>query len=154
MQELKEEHQGKPFEMHGIYDFTKERFERVMPGLTYEEDRDNWDYVYLREKAATLSGRKLHGQKNHYNAFVKAHPDFVYEPITMDNMMECLNFGERRCDEHMAEDPSLLCEKYAIQEAFLSFEQPSCAAVQSVSTVKFRPSALARRLTTIQRCCM
>ena len=43
--------------------------------------------------------------------------------ITMDNMMECLNFGERWCDEHMAEDPSLLCEKYAIQEAFLSFEQ-------------------------------
>ncbi len=123
MQELKEEHQGKPFEMHGIYDFTKERFERVMPGLTYEEDRDNWDYVYLQEKLATLSGRKLHGQKNHYNAFVKAHPDFVYEPITMDNMMECLNFGERWCDEHMAEDPSLLCEKYAIQEAFLSFEQ-------------------------------
>lgn len=75
--------------MHGIYDFTKERFERVMPGLTYEEDRDNWDYVYLQEKLATLSGRKLHGQKNHYNAFVKAHPDFVYEPITMDNMMEC-----------------------------------------------------------------
>lgn len=123
MQELKEEHRGKPFEMHGIYDFTKERFERVMPGLTYEEDRDNWDYVYLQEKLATLSGRKLHGQKNHYNAFVKAHPDFVYEPITMDNMMECLNFGERWCDEHMAEDPSLLCEKYAIQEAFLSFEQ-------------------------------
>ena len=25
---------------------------------------------------------------------------FVYEPITMDNMMECLNFGERWCDEH------------------------------------------------------
>ena len=95
----------------------------MMPGLTYEEDRDNWDYVYLQEKLATLSGRKLHGQKNHYNAFVKAHPDFVYEPITMDNMMECLNFGERWCDEHMSEDPSLLCEKYAIQEAFLSFEQ-------------------------------
>ena len=54
MQELKEEHQGKPFEMHGIYDFTKERFERVMPGLTYEEDRDNWDYVYLQEKLASL----------------------------------------------------------------------------------------------------
>ena len=123
MQELREEHGGQPFEMHGIYDFTKERFERVMPELTFVEDRDNWDYVYLQEKLATLSGRKLHGQKNHYNAFVKAHPDYTYEPITLDNMMECLNFGEQWCDEHMHEDSSLLCEKYAIQEAFLSFEQ-------------------------------
>ncbi len=123
MQELKEANQGRPFEMHGIYDFTRERFERVMPGLEYIEDRDNWDYVYLQEKLATLGGRKLHGQKNHYNAFVKAHPDYVYEPITLDNMAECLDFGERWCDERVAEDPSLADEKRAIQQAFISFDQ-------------------------------
>lgn len=121
--ELKKYHGGKSFEMHGIYEFTKERFERMLPGMTYIDDRDNWDYVYLREKLATMSGRKLHGQKNHYNAFVKAHPDFIYEPITLDNMMECLNFAEQWCDERMAIDPSIIYEKHAIQEAFLSFEQ-------------------------------
>lgn len=123
MQELKEANNGQPFEMHGIYEDTKERLERIFPDLEFIEDRDNWDYVYLRDNLATLSGRKYHGQKNHYNAFKKAHPDYTYEPITLDNMMECLNFGERWCDERMHEDPSLLCEKYAIQEAFLSFEQ-------------------------------
>lgn len=115
--------EGKPFEMHGIYDFTRERFERVLPGLVYEDDRDNWDYVYLREKLASLSGRKLHGQKNHYNAFCKAHPDFVYEPISFANMRECLEFGERWCEEHKEKDPTVECELYAIQQAFLSFEQ-------------------------------
>lgn len=123
MQELKEEHGGAPFEMHGIYEDTRERFERVMPELQFVDDRDNWDYVYLQEKLSTLSGRKLHGQKNHYNAFKKAHPDYVYEPITADNMQECLRFGERWCDEHMQDDPSLECEKSAIQEAFANFEQ-------------------------------
>ena len=64
MQELKEEHQGKPFEMHGIYDFTKERFERVMPDLTYEEDRDNWDMYICRKSwqrfpAASCTGRRI-----------------------------------------------------------------------------------------------
>ena len=122
IEEIRESNGG-PFEMHGIYDFTKERFERVMPGLEFEEDRDNWDYVYLREKLATLSGRKLHGQKNHYNAFCKAHPEFTYEPITFANMRECLELGEKWCNEHKAEDPSLECELYAIQQAFLSFEQ-------------------------------
>ena len=122
IEEIRESNGG-PFEMHGIYDFTKERFEKVMPGLEYIEDRDNWDYVYLREKLATMSGRKLHGQKNHYNAFCKAHPDFTYEPITFANMRECLEFGEKWCNEHKVEDPSLECELYAIQQAFLSFEQ-------------------------------
>lgn len=122
IEELKKEHKGSPFEMHGIYDYTRERFERVMPGLEFLDDRDNWDYVYLRDKLATMSGRKLHGQKNHYNAFVREHPDYTYEPITLENMLECLNYGERWCEEHMAQDHTLLCEKFAIQEAFLSFE--------------------------------
>ena len=63
MEELKEYHEGKPFRLHGIYECTKERFSRVFPDLEFEEDRDNWDYIYLREKLAALSGRKYHGQK-------------------------------------------------------------------------------------------
>ncbi len=123
MEDLLAEHGGEPFEMHGIYDFTKERFEKIFPKMEFEDDRDNWDYVYLREKLANMSGRKLHGQKNHYNAFVKAHPDFIYETINNDNMIECLNFGEQWCDDHMEEDPSLAEEKMAIQQAFLNWEQ-------------------------------
>ena len=55
MEELKEYHGGKPFRLHGIYECTKERLSRVFPDLEFEEDRDNWDYVYLREKLAALS---------------------------------------------------------------------------------------------------
>ena len=53
--------------------------------MEFIEDRDNWDYVYLREKLASLSGRKYHGKKNHYNAFKKEYPDYVYEPIGPEN---------------------------------------------------------------------
>lgn len=127
LEELKEYHRANngenPLEIHGIYEETKERLERILPGIVFEDDRDNWDYVYLREKLATLSGRKLHGQKNHYNAFVKEHPDFTYEPITDENKIECLNYGEAWCDERKDEDPSLQCEKYAIQQAFMNFEK-------------------------------
>ena len=122
MEELKEYHEGKPFRLHGIYECTKERFSRVFPELEFEEDRDNWDYIYLREKLAALSGRKYHGQKNHYNAFKKAYPDFVYEPITEENKAECLAFGEKWCDDRIDEDPTLICEKYAMQQAFSNFE--------------------------------
>ena len=54
------EYFGGPFEFHGIYESTMERFKRTMPEITeYTEDRDNWDYVYDREKLATLSGRSI-----------------------------------------------------------------------------------------------
>lgn len=122
MRELIADNNGEPLSMHGIYEDTKERFERVLPGLEYEDDRDNWDYIYLREKLATLSGRKLHGQKNHYNAFVKKHPDFVYEPITEANIAECLAFGEAWCDQRSRIDASDSEEKLAIREACKDFE--------------------------------
>lgn len=123
MKELVADNGGQPLEMHGIYEDTKERFERVLPGLEYEDDRDNWDYIYLREKLATLSGRKLHGQKNHFNAFVKNHPDYVYEPITKANIAECLAFGEAWCDQRSKIDASDLEEKDAIREACAEFEE-------------------------------
>lgn len=87
--EIKEYHEGKPFEIHGIYDDGKERLAKAFPEMEFIEDRDNWDYVYLREKLASLSGRKYHGKKNHYNAFKKEYPDYVYEPIGPENYEEC-----------------------------------------------------------------
>lgn len=123
MEELLEVNGGNPFSMHGIYEATKKRFEKVFPGIEFEDDRDNWDYIYLREKLETLGGRKLHGQKNHFNAFVKAHPDYTYEPVTEANMDECLAFGEAWCDQRSRIDASDAEEKLAIQRACLGFRQ-------------------------------
>jgi len=40
------------------------------------EDRDNFDYLYLREDLATLSGKKYHKKRNHVNAFIN---NYSYE---------------------------------------------------------------------------
>ena len=50
-------------EIRNIYDEDKD--------INIEEDRDNFDYLYESEKLIKLSGKKLHGKKNHYNSFIK-----------------------------------------------------------------------------------
>lgn len=40
------------------------------------EDRDNFDYLYLREDLATLEGKKYHKKRNHVNAFMN---NYQYE---------------------------------------------------------------------------
>ena len=80
-----------PFCLYGV---TKENFAKLetwFPGkfdITYH--RDEADYVYESEKLATLSGKKLHGKRNHVNKFKALHGDnWSYETITEDNLEEC-----------------------------------------------------------------
>jgi len=40
------------------------------------EDRDNFDYLYLRQDLATLEGKKYHKKRNHVNAFLN---NYEYE---------------------------------------------------------------------------
>lgn len=119
---MKEYHEGKPFAIHGIYEEGKERLEKAFPNMAFSEDRDNWDYVYLREKLAALSGRKYHGKKNHFNAFKKEYPDYVYEKLGPNNFEECKQFGDKWLAERIGEDASLKCEQFAIHEALDNFE--------------------------------
>ena len=58
-------------------------------GIEFEHGRDYDEYVYLKEKLITLSGRALHKKKNHLNYFLR---NFEYEskPIREVNPKEVL----------------------------------------------------------------
>lgn len=82
------------FQMHSV---TPEQFAKIdalFPGkfeITY--NRDDADYVYEREKLASLSGRKYHGKKNHINKFLRLYPDWSYEEINRENAEECFQMA-------------------------------------------------------------
>lgn len=63
-------------------------------GYAIEEDRDNFDYVYLRSELATLSGKKFHKKKNHVNAFELAYPDHSIRPLTVETREDALGVLE------------------------------------------------------------
>ena len=47
------------------------------------KERDAFDYVYDADKLRTLSGRKLHAKKNHFNSFLKEYEGrYQYKRLT------------------------------------------------------------------------
>ena len=69
-----------------------------MPGaFTYSVNRDKSDYLYLREKLVTLSGKKLQPKRNHISKFKRMYPHYEYRPLTADLVPECIRLGEEWC---------------------------------------------------------
>lgn len=64
--------------------------EQNYPGkYTVETSRDDYDYVYSTEKLSTLSGRKLHGKRNHIARF-KDDNNWMYRDMMPEDAGECM----------------------------------------------------------------
>ncbi|MDR2530211.1 MAG: phosphatidylglycerol lysyltransferase domain-containing protein, partial [Oscillospiraceae bacterium] len=65
--------------------------ERIAPGeFTVTAPESLADYLYDIDRLASLSGKKLHAKRNHINRFEQEFPNRVFEPLTSENLGECL----------------------------------------------------------------
>lgn len=68
----------------------------------FEKTPYNDDYIYDRQMLQTLSGKKMQKRRNHYNAFIKEYPDFVYRDLDIvddfETILSCLNRWENEKD--------------------------------------------------------
>ncbi len=70
--------------------------EEVFPGrFKYIEDRSGFDYIYHIDKLADLKGKDLHPKRTHINRFIENNPDWSFEPITAENIRECLDMHKK-----------------------------------------------------------
>lgn len=76
-------------------DFTS-KLKDLNSNLTIEEDRDNFDYIYNSSDLIKLSGKKLHGKKNHYNKFIKTY-EYSIAPIDKETIPQCIEAARSWC---------------------------------------------------------
>lgn len=89
---------GAKLQLESILIEDKKLLEEHFPGrFTIEEDRDGFDYIYTVEKLTKLSGKKLHGKRNHIARF-KDNEGWTYEPMTEANKQECYDMNLKWCD--------------------------------------------------------
>ena len=79
--------------------------EILSDNYNFSESRDDFDYIYLRENLANLSGKKYHSKRNHISAFSKKHA-WHYSRISKDNAEDvrlCAQkwYSSRECDKYL-----------------------------------------------------
>jgi uncharacterized protein len=62
-------------------------------GYAVAEDRDNFDYVYLRSDLAELSGKTYHKKRNLVNAFINSY-SYAQKPLRRDNVHDAMHVLE------------------------------------------------------------
>lgn len=93
-----------------------EIWKQQLPGrIELEEDRSQWEYLYLRSDLENLGGKKFHKKKNLYNSYVKTYGEPDYRSITDDMVEAVLALEDNWCQWHECDDsPSLRAENRAI----------------------------------------
>ncbi len=81
-----------------------------------EKDIDNFDYIYSKDKLISLSGKKLHGKKNHYNYFIKNYNYTVKDFSEPGVVEDCIALAEIWYNENYTNDIYLSYELEGIIE--------------------------------------
>lgn len=113
---------GRPFLLKAASPWVVDRMKELCPGCySYQEDRDNWEYVYKTSDLIQLPGKKFRMKKNHLNGFLRTYGDYQYEPVSRDNLPECIAAAKEWFVRHQDTD-SIENEQVAMNVMFENWD--------------------------------
>ena len=77
---------GQGFSIRNMTEDEKELVLKFFNGAEIREEPGLSDYIYLAEKLASLSGKKLSRKRNHIHQFERKYADFRFEPLCGANI--------------------------------------------------------------------
>lgn len=113
-----------PLYLYGIVPDMHRQLEEIFPSVfEYREERDHFDYLYLRKDLAALRGKDYQMKRNRANKFRKTY-DYRYTPMTAEMVTDCLAMYDLWCrDRRCEEDVSLATEKEALEYGLQHFRE-------------------------------
>ncbi|MBQ9733310.1 MAG: DUF2156 domain-containing protein [Clostridia bacterium] len=115
--------EGYSLVLRGVENRHREALEELFPGhFTFIHDRDYDDYIYSAEKLSTLSGKKLHGKRNHINRFEASYSDWHFEPLRAEHFPLCLALLDEWSEAVSSGEHLVYDEQQAIELAFENYE--------------------------------
>lgn len=91
------------------------------------EDRNNSDYIYNTSELILLSGKKLHGKRNHINKFNKHHT-YEYKNLDKSLIDDCKIIMDKWCVvKDCACNMGEYCERHANEELLSNLEYLDCS---------------------------
>ncbi len=99
--------------------------ERFGDFYTITERRNFADYIYLRERLTSLSGKKLQGKRNHINKFKSQYPNYEYRELTQDLIPLCidLELEWRKRRQSTGEGESMMYELRSMTRALRRWDE-------------------------------
>ena len=113
---------GVNLEFFGMIEKDRDELQFLFPKqFEITEERDYFDYLYTSESLATLVGRKLASKRNHISYFEKTF-DWIYEPITKENIHKCELLNEHWERLNREKNPEEIGDEHlAIKKALANF---------------------------------
>jgi uncharacterized protein len=122
-------------------------------GVAVEEDRDAFDYLYLREELATLPGNRFHKKKNRINYFAVRH-DYDVAPFSEQYRAGCRSLLEVWKTMAAGEEkPSFWLEIEAAAEAVEKAEQLGLEGIVVTVAGEVKAFSLGERLNSDTAVC-
>ena len=94
-----------------------------LASAAWETTNDDSDYIYRRERLASLAGRKLQKKRNHVHRFQNTYPDWRYDELTPGNRQTALAIAAGWLDEREETGEAERLEYDAINLALNSLKE-------------------------------
>ena len=143
------ERRGVPMELC-LFDEDQKAAVDELARVIWDTTIDDNDYIYYRERLATLSGRKLQKKRNHLNHFRNTYPDFTYSEINDSNKDDALYVASKWLEERPEQSEAEILEYESIKRALDNREKMKMFG--GILYVAEKPAAMTYASAVSPRC--
>lgn len=112
--------------------FIKNNFDDLSKSFKFKTNEEYFDYVYLSENLANLSGRKYHKKRNLIAQFETLYPNYSFNEISSDDFDDCFRLAKIWCKYKNCEDIGFTHENFAFKEAIMYFRELNFEGIKLV----------------------